>query len=101
MGVFFFGRAGLSQIPWWFEKTGVRLCAVEEESFYNETEQPKLMYEMERRFYQVGMVENPRWQVSLCVERTVGRRPEVLVSSAISLEESRSETAHLFCEVPK
>ena len=47
------------------------------------SEQPKLMYEMERRFYQLGMVVCPRRQVSLCLERTVGRRPEVLVSSAI------------------
>ena len=30
-----------------------------------------------------GMVVCPRRQVSLCLEMTVGRRPEVLVSSAI------------------
>ena len=67
----------------WVEKTGVGLCVVEKESFYNKTEQRKLIYEMERRFYQVGMVVSPRRQVPLCFERTVGRRPEVLVSSAI------------------
>ena len=79
----FFGRSGLSPIPWWVEKTGVGLCAVGKDGFSNKTEQPKLMYEMERRFYQVGMVVCPRRQVSLCLERTANRRPEVLVSSAI------------------
>ena len=39
---FFFGRTGLSPIPWWVEKTGVGLCAVEKDSFSNKTEQPKL-----------------------------------------------------------
>ena len=71
MQFFFFGRTGLSPIPWWVEKTGVGLCAVEKDGFSNKTEQLKLMYE-ERRFYQVGMVVSPRRQVSLCLERTVG-----------------------------
>ena len=68
---FFFGRTGLTPIPWWVEKTGVGLCAVEKIFFSNKTEQPKLMYE-ERRFYQVGMVVCPGRQGSLCLERTVG-----------------------------
>ena len=71
MGVFV-GRSGLSLTPWWVEKTGVGLCAVEKDGFSNKTEQPKLSYEMERRFYEVGMVVSPRRQVSLCLERTVG-----------------------------
>ena len=83
MWEFFVGRTGLLPILWCVEKTGVGLCTVEKESFSNKTEQPKLRYEMERRFYQLGMVVCPRRQVSLCLERTVGRRPEVLVSLAI------------------
>ena len=77
--VFFFGRTGLSPIPWWVDKTGVGLCAVEKDGFYNKTEQPKLMYE-ERRFYQVGMVVSPP---RCALKGQLARRPEVLVSSVI------------------
>ena len=79
----FFWLCSLSVTPWWVEKTGVGLCAVGKDGFSNKTEQSKLMYEMESRFYQLGMVVCPRRQVPLCLERTVGRRPEVLVSSAM------------------
>ena len=67
---------------WWVEKTGVGLCAIEKDGFCNKTEQPQLMYEMERRFGPVGVVVYARRKVSACLERTGGRRPKVLISSA-------------------
>ena len=49
------------------------------------------MFEMERRFYQVGMVLSRDSRFCYPFERQFGRRPEVLNSSAILVEGTNSE----------
>ena len=95
-GVFFCGLTGLSPIPWWVEKTGVGLCAVEKDGFSNKTEQPKLMNEMEWRFYQVGMVVSPRRQnFAGALKGQLVDDPRSWCRRRYSLEELRSEEAYL------